>query len=300
MVTVYADVLVALNILITYLFLVCTRMLCRSPTNKVGIAVAAVLGGFSSLVVFCDGMGIGLLIAFKLFTAAILVTVAFFPVKVRLFLKSFVVFFGVSFLFGGIMYAVEITFNPQNILYLNGTVYFDMSLAYLVGSVLVIYGVFLLCNFFLSRYLAEKEIYDVKITFREKSVEVKGFFDTGNNLKEGISGRPVLIADLSAIAPLFDYAELKYFKSGVYDEVPESLQKSVRLIPCTTVTGEAMLKGFIPEQVEYKSKNKRACGNFVAVAVSTTAVSSGEYGIILNSGIDLEGKVHENKYSKKN
>ena len=149
MITVYADILVGVNILITYLLLVCTRLFCRVPTNKWGIALSSLFGGISSIMIFFDSINNGLWIVLKLATAAIIVGVAFLPRSPRLFSKLFLSFFGVSFLFGGVMYAVEISFDPKNILYVNGTVYFDMSLAYLVGSVLIIYGIFLLCNYFL-------------------------------------------------------------------------------------------------------------------------------------------------------
>ena len=57
--TVYADVLVALNILITYIIIVASRVLCKIPTNKWAVSCACVLGGVSSRVIFCeDGGGV--------------------------------------------------------------------------------------------------------------------------------------------------------------------------------------------------------------------------------------------------
>lgn len=298
MVTVYADVLVGINILITYLILVCTRLFCRAPTNKWGMAISSLFGGMSSLMIFYDSINNGWWVLLKLVIAAIIVGVAFLPQSARLFMKAFLSFFGISFLFGGVMYAVEITFDPQNIIYINGTVYFDMSLTYLVGSVLVIYGIFLLCNYFLGRYLAQKEIYDVKITFRNISTEAKGFLDTGNNLKDGITGRPVIVAELSCIAPLLSTAEVNYFKNQAYEEVPESLKTKVRLIPCGTVTGEGMLKGFIPEKVQLKAGGKQAVNESAVVAVSVNPLSSGEYQVLLDNSIsNLNWREKQNEKS---
>lgn len=298
MVTVYADVLVGINILITYLLLVCTRVFCRAPTNKWGVALSSLFGGISSLMIFFDSLNNGLWVLLKLVVAAIIVGVAFLPGRLRLFFKVFVSFFGISFLFGGIMYAVEITFEPQNILYINGTVYFDMSLKYLTGSVLVIYGLFLLCNYFLSGYFANKELYDVEIAFRGIKIKTKGFADTGNNLKDGITGRPVIVADLSCILPLIRDDEAEYFKNAGYDSVPESLKTKVRIIPCTTVSGEGMLKGFISEKVVLSLGNEQAVSENQVVAVSAKPLSSGEYQVILDNSIsDLNWRAK--KYDKR-
>ncbi len=285
MVTVYADVLVGINILITYILIVCTRVFCRAPTNKWGVALSSLFGGVSSLMIFFDSLNNGLWVLIKLAIAAIIVGVAFLPGKFRLFIKTFVSFFGISFLFGGIMYAVEITFEPQNILYINGTVYFDMSLKYLTGSVLVIYGLFLLCNYFLSRYFVHKEIYDVEITFRGTTVKTKGFADTGNNLKDGITGRPVIVAELSCVSPLFTDDEVEYFKTRSYESIPESLKTKVRIIPCSTVAGEGMLKGFISEKTELRFGNEVAVSENQVVAISVKPLSSGEYQVLLDNSI---------------
>ena len=54
MVTVYADVLVSVNILITYIFLVCVRVVFSAPTNKLLVALASFIGGLSSVVIFFE------------------------------------------------------------------------------------------------------------------------------------------------------------------------------------------------------------------------------------------------------
>ncbi len=296
MITVYADVLVALNILITYLILVSVRLVCRYATNKWGVAIACVLGGISALIIFCESMSVVWSVIYKLSVAAVITAVAFLPENLKIFLKTFFAFFGISFLFGGVMYGVEITFKPQNILYLNGTVYFDMSIKYLVGSVLVIYGIFVICNYFLSKKLGSNEIYKVKITFRNISTEILGFADTGNNLKDGMTGRPVIVAELSAVAPLFTFEETEFFKKGDFTEVPESLKTKIHLIPCNTVSGETLLPCVIPENVEYKIKNKKAHTDFVSMAICNKSLSSGEYKALLNSSIfDLGWKEYERK-----
>ena len=167
MVCVYADVLVCLNILITYLFLVCTRLTGNLPTNKLGVCIGSVLGGFSSLIIFAGDIGIALSVFYKILVASIIVGVSFIPGSPKVFLKALLLFFGVSIIFGGAMYFAEITFKPAGVMYLNGAVYFDMDIKYLVGCTFVIYGLFLGTDAFLQRKASKNEIYKIfeKLTF---------------------------------------------------------------------------------------------------------------------------------------
>ncbi len=282
---VYADVLVGVNVIITYFLIISTRLICRLPTNKWLVGAASLVGGLSSMIIFYEDMPLVLSVGYKLLVAAIITAVGFTPHSVRGFVKALLWFFGVSFLFGGIMYALEITFNPQNIMYINGTVYFDMSITYLVGSVLLIYGAFLVVNFLLTRYSVKNKIYDVQVAFRDAQVTLRGFCDTGNNLSYGISQRPVIIAELSAVAPLFTYEELKILKSGEYDNIPQSLMGKIHLVPCQTVGGDGFLPAVLPQAVTVKSGNKKSQSPRVCLALSNQRLSGGEYNLILHKTI---------------
>ncbi len=294
---VYADVLVGVNIIITYVLIVSVRLICKTATNKWGVALASLIGGFSSLVIFCEDMPLLLSVLYKIAVAGLITGIAFLPRNVRGFLKVFLTFFAVSFLFGGVMYAVELTFKPKNILYMNGTVYFDMSITCLVGSVLLIYAAFTVVNFLLTKHAVKNKLYDVKITFRNTEATLRGFVDTGNNLKYGVSARPVIIGELTALAPLFSFEELKCLKSGMYRDIPESLVGKIHLVPCQTLSGDGFLPAVIPERVEIKAGNMRTDNIKFCLALSNKRLSDGEYNVILHSSVTAcewkESKAYE-------
>ena len=283
--TVYADVLVALNILLTYILIVAARVLCRVPTNKWTVLIASIIGGACSLVIFYEKGGAVFSFAYKLVTASVIASVAFMPKSLRSFIKVLSAFFGVSLLFGGGVFALEITLHPKNIYFYNGTVYFDMSIAYLVASVLVIYGAFLLADYFIRRHSAKGGKCQLEITYNKTSVSMTALVDTGNSLTDGMTGRPVIVAELSAVAPLLSREELMFFRSGDIENVPESLRKSLRLIPCKTVTGETLLKGLVADFVEIKDMEKSCKNSFCTVALTQKELSQGEYRALLNTAI---------------
>lgn len=283
--TVYADVLVALNILLTYILIVASRVLCKIPTNKWAVLLASVMGGVSALVIFYENGGVVFSCLYKIITGGVIVGVAFLPKSLKIFIKVFLAFFGVSFLFGGSMYALEITLHPKNIMFYNGTVYFDMSIAYLVASVLVIYGMFLLTDYFITKHNNKGGKCQLEISYNDKLVSMTALVDTGNTLTDGMTGKPVIIAELSAASPLFTREEMMFFKSGAFENVPESLNKSFRLIPCKTVTGDSLLKAFMPTFVKIKVGKNNYIINFCTVALTEKELSQGEYRALLNNNI---------------
>lgn len=283
--TVYADVLVSINILITYIFLVCTRVICKTATNKFFVAIGSFVGGFSSLIIFADIKYQALSFLVKLLIGAVIVGVSFLPRSIRGFLRLFLGFFTVSVIFGGVMYFLEITVDPEKIIYYNGTVYFDMSITYLVGSVLVIYGIFLLLQYVLDKKVSNEIKCEMKIVFRNTQVTLSAIIDTGNSLTDGLTGRPVAVAELSAVAPLFDYKEIDFLKKGDYLSIPETLKKYIRVVPCGAVTGDGVLLGIIPEKVEVKTKSKVYINDYCVIGVINKSLSDGEYKVLINEKI---------------
>lgn len=295
--TVYADVLVSLNILLTYVLIVASRVMCKIPTNKWAVLLASVIGGISSLVIFYENGGVVFSCFYKLITGSIIVGVAFLPETLKNYIKEFLAFFGISFLFGGFMYTLEITLHPKNIMFYNGTVYFDISIAYLVASVLVIYAVFLLADYLIAKHNNKGGKCQLEIGYNNKSVIVTALIDTGNTLTDGMTGKPVIIAELSAVSPLFSRKEIIFFKSGDFENIPESLNRTFRLIPCKTVTGDSLLKAFMPSFIKINDGKGSYINNFCTVALTEKELSQGEYKALLNN--DFFQNVKEEKSDEK-
>lgn len=285
MIAVYADVLVCLNILFTYIFLVCTRVWGNMATHKWGVCLSSVVGGLSALIVLAGDIGLFLSLLFKATTSTVIVLLSFLPSSLKCFLKVYFRFLGVSIIFGGAMYFIEITMKPHNIMYFNGTVYFDMNIKYLVGCTFIIYGIFLLADFLIKRKAMKSEIYQVKIGFRDTAVEISGFVDSGNNLTDGLTGKTVFVGELKAFSPLFTYEEIEYFKSSNIEEIPDSIKGKIRFIPCHTINGGNLMPVFTPNVLVIEIKGKKInCSKDFSVAIVNKDLG-GEYNILLNKAI---------------
>ncbi|MBO7178707.1 MAG: sigma-E processing peptidase SpoIIGA [Clostridia bacterium] len=288
---IYLDVLIAVNIFVTYIELVCTRVIVKRDTKKAGIIIATLLGGASSLIIFWEEMPLIFSVVYKLFVGIGISYIAFMPKNKKLFLKVTLAFFLVNFIFGGVMYFAEITFNMTSVIYMNGTVYFDISLLFLVSMTLICYGLLLLGDYILKRRTSENTLYDVKLYFRNETVELKALYDTGNHLTDGVESKPVIIAELYELLKLFTCEEVDYLRSsGITAEVPDSLKSILRIIPCNSVTGSSVLKAFIPSKIEIRNNEFCYETSFLVVAVLNDSLSNGEYNCILNSDIFERGK----------
>lgn len=282
---IYADVLASINLLITYIFIVCVRVFSNVPSRKWGVALGSLVGGVSAFIIFFSDVNGLLLLLYKLLIGAIIIFLSFPIRRPKVFLKLFASFLGITFLFGGVIYCVEITLDPHNIFYYNGTVYFDMTVQYLVGFVFLIYGAFLLFDYFLSRSAARNEIYNVEITFRGITVTLRGMVDTGNNMRDSLSGNSVFIAELSGVLPFLFEDEIEYFKGDLMTTPPKSLSASLRLLPCKTVSGRGLMGGIIPERIVISAKGKKQVAEKTTLAISREPLSVGDFDMLLNRGI---------------
>ncbi len=283
---IYADVLTVLNIIVTYILICAARTLSHLPSRRVGTVLASFVGGFSALIIFAPPMNILLSVLYKILTAAAIVLAAFMPKSAKAFLKGFAYFLAVSFLFAGAMLGIELAFSPPNMRFVNGAVYFDMSITFLVGSVLAVYGLLVICEKLLAVKFCKNTLCTVSVEFRGASAEINGLYDTGNTARDVLNGKPLNIVCADCVAPLFTAHELAYLKSAGWEAcIPPELKTRVHIVPCSSVGGKSVLKAFNPDRVEVRINGKTKTAVPCTIAVTTERLSGGEYGIILNADI---------------
>ncbi|MBQ6935363.1 MAG: sigma-E processing peptidase SpoIIGA, partial [Clostridia bacterium] len=230
-------------------------------------------------------------VIYKLLVGIIISFSAFLPETLKKFFKTVFAFFFVNFIFGGVMYFIEVTFNITNLMYINGTVYFDISVVFLVSMTLICYGLLLAGDYFFKKRASENMLYDVFLYFRNECVPLKAFYDTGNHLTDGLDSKPVIIVELKELLKFFSNSEIEFFMNdNLSGNVPQTIKSAFRVIPCSSVTGKGILKGFIPEKLEIISEDYKYETTFFVVAVSTENLQNSEYNCILNADIFERGK----------
>ncbi len=180
----------------------------------------------------------------------------------RRYARSALVFFGVTFLFGG-----ALTFLCEQLSYTQLPPW-----SILLGFALLTVGGILLAKRWYARRAVTRYLYDCTVIFGEKRVQVTAFFDTGNLAAQ--RGRPVCFLTADIFYDLFESDLLFEGKEGgqVRDETA-----------ITTLTGEKKLPVYLGDlQISVGGKLCRI--NKVYFARWTNRISR-EYKMILNGRI---------------
>lgn len=262
--TVYVDVLIILNTLVNYFILLSIRKITRAHTSRWRIALGSLAGGVSSMLIFLEDLGL-IMTLLKLLTALFMTAITFGIKPVKSLIKKLFWLFAISFVFGGLMFAVYIFFDTDILIYTNGIIYFDIDVTFLVVCSVFSYIVITVITKFTDKKAPKSQEYYITIQQNGKSVTCKALMDTGNNLREPFSAFPVIMAEKK----LFNQFSIPHEK--------------LRLIPITTVNGESLIKAFRPDSMQI--------GEYVTdrVYIGESVAPLEEYKIILN--INLEGEM---------
>lgn len=249
---VYIDSLFLLNFTMNlYLLMLVNKSLNRTAT-RMRLFAGAALGGTGYCLMFLMPFGAVL----KVVLAAILVNcgmvfLVFRACSVKAFVKTFETMLVYSFLMGG-----------GFLLLLNHVKSFRKHMMSVAG-ILACGGIFLLVFSHWADGRREKKKGSCKVVLSGKCgsrVTVQAIVDTGNCLKEPISGKPVSVLEKTVFDSLFG---------------EEGPHEGFRAIPYRSVGCErGIMKGFLlPEMTIEQDGIKKVCSN-VYVGVSERAVSS--------------------------
>ena len=108
-------------------------------------------------------------------------------------------------------------------------------------------------GYFLKRRSASRSA-DVEVTLCNKTVSMRAMCDSGNLLRDSVSGRAVIIADNSHIGKFFP--KRKSFSTGDLTELDSDTRRRIALIPCSTANGASTMIAFRPQKLVVKTDRR--------------------------------------------
>lgn len=280
---IYADVLVVVNIYITYLLIKSTALLLKENPDRIRLFIASLFGGLYSLTVLLPESLSGFLAALRLVAAGIFIFITFGFRTVKAFLRQWVCFLLCSFIFAGLMFALWYFICPAGMYFNGSVVYFDIDILTLVILTVVCYGFLKLFDLFFRTRAPVNTIYNLKVIIKGEELMLKAFLDTGNRLSDPFTGFPVIIADFSRFGNLFYNKEQDMYFS----------EYKMRYVFCSTLGGKGMLPAFRPDDIHIKGAECDIHTNRVMIALTDERILQGEYDAILPLDIfknNFEGK----------
>ena len=280
--TVYVDILLAVNIFVNYFLLLASAKILRREIKRVRLFFASALGSLYSLIIFLPELPEAVTVFVNFAVSAVLTAIAFSPKTFKVFLREVAVFFGVNFAFAGIMLGIWLAFKPSGMVFNNSVVYFNIDIKILIVSTVACYVIITLISRFMKRSAPSDSVYSVTFSNSGRSVTVNALLDTGNTLKDGFSGKPVIIADESVFTSLVGFVPEDCFRGNNAVDMM-GVQNKIRLIAYNTVGEKGFLKAVSVDSVSVKVGTSEHNVKNVLVAQSKTRFTNGEYSAILNN-----------------
>ena len=287
--TIYADVLISVNLFINYFLLLTIAQILNLKPERKKLILAAFVGALYSLIILLPPINGVFSLFLKLIMSASIVRLGFEWVSTKLFLKIIMAFYGINFLFGGLIFCLWYFCVPNGIFINNNMIYLNVSPIFLVIATFISYLAIRLMSKITGRQNNFIFDHDIMIKFNEKSVILRAKVDTGNTLKEPFSGLPVIVVQYKFAEKIIPESIKEYFcmcnvnKQFTNDNLLYDAKKfkDFRLIPYKTISGTGLLPAFKPDYIKILSKTQNIKKS-AYVAICNEKICNNEIHALIN------------------
>ena len=292
--TIYIDIIIVENLIMNYIILYATGLISKSPKSYLRMFLASLIGAVYATLEYILKVNIYSNIILKTILSIIIVYIAFNPQDVKKMCKQLVLFYVTTFTFGGIATYLIYVLKPQNIIIKNG-MYVGTYVLKVIFVGAIIGTIILAIAFKMAKNKITKKdmICKVKIKLNGKEETVEAMVDTGNMLKEPITGTPVVVVERTSLYELLPKEILNNTESilgGDFEKIPEEIKNEyvpkLKLIPFASLGKQnGMLVGIKPEKIEVINEQTEEEKNAIIGIYNKSLTKRGEYKALI--GIDL-------------
>ena len=118
--TIYLDVVFLENLIINYIILYSTGIVSKVKIKHLRLIIASVIGAIYSVTYYLLNLKIYSTVVLKIILSIVIIYVAFNSKNLKILAKQILLFYLVSFVFGGAAIAIIYMVNSQNITIHNG------------------------------------------------------------------------------------------------------------------------------------------------------------------------------------
>ncbi len=279
---VYADLIILINLVVNGLVLLATSKLTGTAPRPARIILAAALGSVYALLVVVT-LSRGLASApVKFLVSVVMVLVAFGWSGARTFLGQMAALYLTSLLLAGALLLLGGVQSPVGL-----TVLAPVGLAKWAVTFLASAGLLYLFFKLVGRgFITGVMILPLSLTFGERTVTLRGLVDTGNDLRDPFSGRPVLVVEYEALKHVLppDAGETvcKVDASGL----PPDWASRFRVIPYRSVGVErGTLVGFRSDRLCIGGREDERLGSTVVAVYPGRFAEDGKYQALIPIGL---------------
>lgn len=296
---VYVDVVLLINFIMDFFILWAAGKMTALQVRRFRLVIGALIGAVYSLVIFLPQASMLTLMIFKIIWSILMILAAFAPLTVKKLFKCFIYMYIISFAMGGAAFASQYfmaqttdviqVINGAGIIY-NNFQYSMLAPALIMAVILGTGGIkYIRKNVEIKNY-----VYQIYIYYKEQKIELKALMDTGNQLVDPLTNKPVIVVEAEALKEILPKEILNTLNNEEETIIPDLSAKldlewssRLRLIPFNSVGKRyGVMLGFRPDALEIIDKNLSIDGNQVVLGLLHRALTSeGKYQALLNPGI---------------
>lgn len=215
--TVYIDVLIFDNMLLNSVILMSVAGYMKKSNRALFIILSAAIGTAYSVVMVLLPTGSFLnMWFFKMLLSLVMVFVAFYPKTLKEFLKLILCFYIVTFIFAGLAITLIFLWGQTPTSY-NGVMYFSWSSPIKYLLVVAALGLWLVRVFLKTmqkRKMVEAQVVDLYISINGEGCCLPALIDTGNELKDPVTGAPAVIVELEKMKDILPETLVSAVENG--------------------------------------------------------------------------------------
>ena len=228
--TIYLDVVIVENLIMDAIIIYATAIVLKVKIRHLRIIISSLIGAIYSVLSYISDLEIYNNLFLKIFLSIVMVYIAFSPQNIKTLMKQILIFYLTSFLFGGVAFALIYIVKPQEILMKNGLFLGMYPLKTVFLGAIVATAILITAFKVVKSNITKKDMMcNVSIELNNKTVNIKTMIDTGNMLKEPISGLPVIVVENTALYELIPKEildNLDDILGGDFQKIPDNIKST--------------------------------------------------------------------------
>lgn len=239
--TIYLDVVFLENLFMNYIILFATALINKLEIKLMRIAISSFIGSLYALINITQILSSSLGIILKIFLSIAMIYIAFKPENIKKCIKQLLIFYLTSFTFGGVAFALLYFINPRELLMKNGVYIgtYTLKIA-LLGGIVGFVIITIAFNIIKGKINKKDMFCEIEIQINNKKQKMMAMLDTGNLLKEPITGVPVAIVEKEKLQDILPKEILENIDKIIEGKIEEDMQiyeylSKFRVIPFSSL-----------------------------------------------------------------
>lgn len=264
--TIYLDIILCENLLMNYIILFATYVIIKPKIKhpQIRIILSSLIGSIYAVIVYLNILSIYSNLFAKIILSIVMVYIAFNPKNAKILLKQMIIFYLVSFIFGGCTFALIYFINPENVKMKNGVFVGMYPLKVgLVAGVIAFTITQIAFKINKNKLNNKNTFFNIQLYYKNRSIIVKALLDSGNMLKDPISQTPVIIVEKESLYKIIPARVLNYIENviggGDEAENKENIQEylpKIRMVPFMSLGKEnGMLVGIRLDRIKIETED---------------------------------------------